>query len=351
MFACKNAKNEFNSLKNNEIKYAKTLQMEKDGENTKIHIINPESKKVYKYYVFKEKNATVPKGYIGLKCPIDRGIMLSATHIGMLSKIEGLSMIVGVSNSKYVYNEQLKQAIAEGRVKSMGDEGFISLESIIQTKAQIIVYSAFNSEFQDQDRLEKLGIICIPNFDWKETHPLGKAEWIKFFGVLVNQEDRAEKYFKQIERNYNELKTQAKKISKYPSVFSGNMMGGYWYTPGGSSYQAQFYHDAQINYKYSNTTEIGSIALGLEKVLKENKKTEYWLDPGESSIESILHKSPKLEHLDAVQKKNVYCYSHEINRYWELSAIEPDHILSDLLQIFHPDTFNRFPLYFYRKLN
>ena len=55
-------------------------------------------------------------------------------------------------------------------------------------------------------QIKKLNILCLPIYDWKETHPLGKAEWIKFIGYLVGKQDEANDYFKHLEIRYNLLK-------------------------------------------------------------------------------------------------------------------------------------------------
>ena len=76
--------------------------------------------------------------------------------------------------------------------------------------------------------------------------PLGQAEWVKFVGLLVGQEQKANEIFDAIAARYNELKelTAEGKVKKRPVVLSGEMRGGNWYAVGGESFLAQLFKDA-----------------------------------------------------------------------------------------------------------
>jgi len=193
-----------------------------------------------------------------------------------------------------------------------------------------------------------MGTTCIPNFDWKEHHPLGKAEWIKLFGYLTGKEKVANHYFNVLIKSYHSLVDKAKKSSNQPTVFSGNLIGEFWYAPSGESYLAKMFMDANARYVYTTSKGTGSLALSFEKVIAQNMHTEYWLNPGYSSLKEILSNNVNMQLFSCVKEKKVYCYSKNSNKFWELSAIEPDHVLSDLILIFHPDLVADKPLFFYQ---
>ena len=334
----------------NLIVFANTFEVIKDGENKRIHIINPESKTVEKYFLTKNTTTIIPKGYTSIKVPISSLIALSGTHIGMLSKINGISKIVGVSDKKYIFNTVLLKNINSGKVIDFGSESSIPFESIVKTNAQVLIYSGFGQQFPQNKQLLKMGTVCIPNYDWKENHPLGKAEWIKLFGYLIGKEKEATSYFIQIVKEYNTLKTKASKLKISPSVFSGNLIGDIWYTPAGESFTANQFKDANADYIYAKTKGIGSIELSMEKILTDNSNTKFWINPGASSIKELIKQNPKMNYFSAVKNKNVYCYSPKMNEFWELSAIEPQHVLSDLIRILHPNKQTNDPLYFYQNI-
>ncbi len=68
--------------------------------------------------------------------------------------------------------------------------------------------------------IKKTGIPVLINADWTETHPLGKAEWIKFFGALYNKNELAERLFNTIETNYTEAKKIAQNTTTQPTIKS-----------------------------------------------------------------------------------------------------------------------------------
>lgn len=348
--SCNTTESPKEELKGNIIKFAKNLKVFPTDEGYKLEIINPDTKKRYKYFLCSNGNHSIP-GYETIHIPIKGITVLSASHVGMLSKIDMIDKVKGVSNAKYVYNSQLKKQLLNGLTTAFGNEQSLSTEAIIKSKSDLVIHSGFSPEFTQEEQLKKLGILCIPNFEWKETHPLGKAEWIKFFGLLFNKMNASTKYFSEIEQEYSKLSDAAKKYISKPTVFAGNIFGDYWYTPAGNSFQAQLYADASAAYVYSDVKGVGSLAISLERIIKENRNTEIWLDPGNSSLDAILKTHASINHLKAYQTKRIFDYSHNMNKYWELSASEPHHVLSDLIQIFHAAPLDTNLLYFYKKLD
>ena len=333
----------------NEIDFAKTIEIFEDSIGCKVHIYNPDTKNTVRLYLAKT-NTNTPENYQFIQTPIRSIITLSGTQIGMLSELNSLGLIVGVSSKNYIYNPVVLKNIEANKIKDFGDETLISFEQIIESKAQLLMYSGFSSDFPHAEQLAKAGVICIPDYDWKEQHPLGKAEWIKFFGYLVGKEKLAKTYFEDCTKAYNELKKSVANTSTKPTVFSGNLTGTSWFTPAGESYYAMLLSDAGANYVYSKTKGVGSLDLSFEKVLNENRSTEFWVNPGISSLQSILKNNGKMDYFDAVKNKKVYCYSPNMNKYWEMSAIQPHYVLSDLIRILHPEKSKAKHSYFYENI-
>ena len=352
-FSCSTKTNSIKiEIGKSEIKYAENLEIIHSGKDVLVHILNPENHQIEKkYFIQKAKKSKVPDGYILLKQPIQSIIALSSTHIGMLQKLNVTSLVVGISNHLYVHDPLILKKYNAGQIIEMGEEGAIPVESIISSKAQVLMYSGFGKSFPHEEQLEKFGTNCIVNYDWKEVHPLGKAEWIKLFGCLVGKEKEANLYFKQIESEYQMLKKTALNSISKPSIFSGNLVGDIWYSPAGESYNAILFKDAQSDYVYKNSKGTGSVEKSFEQTLIDNKSTDYWFNPGVVTKKELLEFQPKFIHFKAVEKNKVYSYSYSGNEFWERSCIEPHHVLSDLIQILHPELRIKKKYYFYRKLN
>lgn len=345
--SCQEEKKAPYSAGGNIIRYAKHLRITENKLTTTIEILSPVSGKV-------EKLINVSTNMVKAKnfqlVPFERLAVLSSTHVGMLSILNSIDKIVGITNRHYVFNPSLLQNIEKGKVIELGEEGQIPVETLLKSKCQAIVYSGFGKEFPHEQQLNNAGVTCLVNYDWRETHPLGKAEWILLFGYLTGKEKEAQAYFKKIEKEYLALKTQALHLKDKSSVLSGNLAGETWFAPSGESFNAVLFKDAHVAYKYANTEGTGSVALTLERVLSDNLDTEFWINPGMPTKEKLFGFEPRLKFLGPVLKNPIYDYSRSGNRYWEMSAIEPHKVLSDYLHIFHPTEFTKRNLYFYQQV-
>lgn len=329
----------------NKVRYAKNLRITEQKLTTKIEILSPETGKV-------EQTMQVSKEIVQTthfkKVPVKRLAVLSSTHVGMLEILGEIDKIVGVTDRLYVHNPQLMKNIENGKVVELGEEKQIPVEKLLQSKCDVLVYSGFGKEFPHEKQLNGAGITCLVNYDWRETHPLGKAEWILLFGYLMGKEKEAYAYFQKIEKEYVTLKQKAAQCKEKPSVLSGNLVGETWFAPAGGSFNAQLFEDAHVQYVYAKTEGTGSLALTLERILTDNVDTEFWINTGMPTQAKIFGFQPKLKLLGPISKNPIYDYSRSGNRYWEMSAIEPHKVLSDYLQIFHPKEFNEKPLHFYK---
>ena len=351
-FSCseKNMKSEFIS-KDSIIEYAKNINIIEGKGFVLVHLINPETNQIEKKYILSKKNESSSReGYIPIKTPIKSIVALSSTHIGMLSKLNSTSFVSGISSHLYVHDPLILKNFKSGKIIEMGEENSIPVESIIASKASLLMYSGFGKSFPHEDQLEKIGIVCLANYDWREIHPLGKAEWIKLFGYLTGKESEAKSYFNSIKKEYLALKKAALKSKLKPTLFSGNMAGDIWYSPAGESYNAILFKDAGSSYIYAKSNGTGSISKSFEQILKDNHSTEYWFNPEVVTKNELLNSQPKFENFDAVKNNKVYSYSYSGNEFWERSAIEPHHVLSDLIHILHPKIKKTHNYYFYRQL-
>lgn len=334
------------------VSYAENLEIVEQKGSVLIHIKNPETHEIERRFVLQKKNGNIPDGYIRINTPIKSIITLSSTQIGMLAKLKKTEVIIGISNHNYVEEPSILKRFRQGDVIEMGEEGTIPVESIIASKTQILMYSGFGKTFSHEEQLERLGVTCIANYDWRENHPLGKAEWIKLFGYLTGKEKEAFAYFEKIEKEYKALVALARTSKTQPTLFSGNMAGDIWNSPAGDSYNAILFKDAKCNYVYAASKGTGSVSKSFEQILVDNKNTEFWINPGMFDSKQELFKfQPKFKHFEAVKNNKVYTYSYTGNQFWERSGIEPHHVLADLIQILHPELPHKKKLYFYRKLD
>ena len=80
-----------------------------------------------------------------------------------------------------------------------------------------------------------MGLPIVELADYMETTALGRAEWVKFYGLLWGAEKQADSLFSNTEKEYMRLKDLAKKAKYSPSVMMDKVENGVWYLPGGKS--------------------------------------------------------------------------------------------------------------------
>ena len=324
--------------------YARWLSITESENGVLISITNPDNI-TEKFEYFIGENGPANATTISIK---HHGLaVLSSTHVGMLGLLNEINAISAVADKKFCYNKELNDRINNGKVVSLGQETDLSAEMLLNSNSKLVVYSAFSGKLAIDNKLKKLGIITIPNFDWRETHPLGKAQWLLLFGYLTGKQDLAKKEFAAIVKRYNEVKSQSKKSNI--STLVGNLAGDFWYAPAGESYNATLLKDAGVNYIFKESKGTGSLSLTLESVFSKLDSVSLWLNPGFVSKELLLANNPKAAHFPVYSKGEIYCYAYDMNRFWEMSAIQPDLVLSDLQQIIDKFNSNK-KLHFYKRV-
>jgi iron complex transport system substrate-binding protein len=194
------------------------------------------------------------------------------------------------------------------------------------------------------------------NGDWNEQTPLGKAEWIKFFGALYGKQSKANEIFSKIENDYLTTVEIAKYATNHPTILAGDMYEDKWYLPQGTSWGCQLLKQANGNYLWEYTTGTGSLALSFETVLEKAKDADIWITSGQfASLQEMLNANPHYQQFKSFQNKKVYSFARRKGKtggvlYYELAPNRPDIVLKDIVKILHPELLHGYQPYFFEKL-
>ncbi len=344
----------------NEIKYAKGLEIYKYDGYSIVKVINPwpNANETFSY-VLKQKNGIVPdslKQLTVIPIPIKTIVVTSTTHIPSLEMLGVQNTLVGFPNTDFISSKKTRLRVDAGHVREVGKNENLNTEVLIDMQADLIVGFGINNSNPTLDNLQKSGLIVLLNGDWTEQSPLGKAEWIKFFGALYGLDSKANAVFTEIETEYNATLALAKKATKKPTVLTGAMFQDQWYVPQGESWAALFLKDAQADYLWSDTKGTGGTSVPFEMVLEKAQNAEFWIAPGDfSSLKQMSDSNPHYAQFDSFKNKKVYSYA--LNKgakggilYFEWSPTRPDWVLKDLIKIFHPELLADHKLFFFQKL-
>lgn len=273
----------------------------------------------------------------------------ASTHVGMMVSLNVRANVGAVSLGRYLYDPALKTQFNEGKLMEIGSAN-IPFEALSKQKITLWVSAGMEAlDPANAQRFKSLSILWVPNYDWREEHPLGKAEWLLFFGALTNRFDEAVRQFKAICVRYKTYQEKYPRGNQCAKVLVGNFAGDFWYSPLQNSYQAQFLSSADFCTFSMHYKGTGSMAVGTERIYKEAEGCELWLNPGFPSKTEILSAFPNAKKLKPFRQGKVYCYSHDLNKFWEQSALKPDLVLRDLIRIKNK-TKTDSSLYFYREV-
>ena len=343
-----------------EISYAEGFSIT-NFEDFKIVKVNspwPKAEKEFTY-VLAEKNVQLPDTLQfdqKVTIPINKIVVTSTTHIPSLESLGQENTLIGFPHLDYISSEKTRNLIQERKVEEIGENEHINTEVLLNLNPDVVIGFAVEGGNKTFETVNKSGIPVVYNGDWTETDPLGKAEWIKFFGAFYNQEQKAEEIFNEIEEEYLSAKKLAQQAENQPSVLAGSMYKDVWYLPYGNSWQAQFIKDAKANYLYAETTGNGSISAAFESVLDKAQNADFWIAPGSfTSYEQMQNASEHYQEFNAFQQQKIYSFAGVKGEtggvlYYELAPQRPDLVLKDLIKIFHPELLTNYETTFFKAL-
>ncbi|WP_407446505.1 ABC transporter substrate-binding protein [Fibrobacter sp.] len=327
-----------------------------------------------KRFVLRPKGSsigTLPKGLEGatvLQVPLARAVALSSAQVGFMARLGLENAIAAVGEGKFIADSALYERVQKGEVAEVGSGPTLSLEKLLALKPDLVMNFATGGAYDDYQRIEALGLPLMLTSEWQEEHPLAKAEWIKLFGILFDEESRADSVYRQSNEKYlsssnggvagvsparggseqqrgSEGETSPANSSEFripnselpcPRVLVGMSYGGVWYAPGGNSYTAQLIQDAGGRYLWAGTEE-RELRLPLEQVIALADSADIWINPGMfSTAEEILGAEPRVARIKAFREKRVFQNDGRKgpgggNDFYESAVAQPEKVLNDFV--------------------
>jgi len=345
----------------NAVKYAKGLQLYKYDGFTIVKVTQPwpDAKESFTY-VMQQNGTTLPdslKRYTVVNVPVKSAVVTSTTHIPSLELLGVENTLVGFPGTQYVSSEKTRVLIDNGQIKEAGANESLNTEVIIDMNPDAVVAFGIDSTNKTLNSLEQAGLKVLYNGDWTEQSPLGKAEWIKFFGALYGMDAKAEAIFSKIEKDYKEAQKLTQNSTAKPTVMGGAMLNDQWLLPEGNSWASLFLKDAGANYLWAESRGTGSLSLSFETVLEKAQDADYWIGPSQyTSLKQMAEANPHYAEFKAFKNKKVYSFSTKTGKtggliYYELAPNRPELVLKDLVFIFHPELLPGYKLQFFEQLH
>lgn len=344
---CKKKEAESDKKTGNSVEFADGLEIRNYGTYTVMKVTKPwpEATRTFTY-VCGESKENLPDSlaqYTFVKTPVQKMVVSSTTHISSLVALRQSDKLIGFPNLDYISSPEVRNLVTQGKIAELSDQQSLNFEKTINIEPEVIVGLSMDNETSKFNQFEKAGIPVLYNADWVETSPLGKAEWVKFFGVLFGKQKEADAYFKNIVSEYGKAKELVSTVKNTPSVLSGSVFQDIWYAPQGESWMAAFIKDAKGTYIWGDTKGTGSLSLSLETVLEKGINADFWIGPGQfTTYEELGSANKHYRQFRAFQQHKVYSYSLKKGAtggivFYEDAPNRPDQVLKDLIYILHPE--------------
>lgn len=318
---------------------------------------NPwDTAKILHTYVLVDKDQPLPQelpqGTL-VRTPLSKAVICSSVHCSLLKDFGALNSIGSVCDLKYIKLAEIEEGCRNGTIADVGDGMNPNIEKIIDLHPDAILLSPFENS-GGYGRVEKLNVPIIECADYMETSSLGRAEWMRFYGLLFGKKTEADAMFAAVERNYKDLQELVKPISFAPSVMCDLKTSSTWYTPGGNSTIAKLYSDAGANYIFREDTHSGSLPYPFEVIFEKGQQTDFWLirynQPVDKTYGELEKEFAPYAGFRPFKERNIYgCNTNRVP-FYEETPFHPDWLLKDLIKIFHPSLLEGYELRYYNKL-
>lgn len=369
-----------------QMKYAELLTIVKhnDGAYTEAIIENPWKKgtTLHKYILVpkgKEGDETVARLkddirensalQMGKACdivrtPLESNVVFTAPHCQLMYELGCKNAITGVCDKDYINIPDIKERVklSDGKASTSDTDKVIidcgssmqpDIERIIALKPEGLFISPFENS-GGYGKLDKLHIPIIETADYMETSPLGRAEWMKFYGLLFKSEERSDSLFSSIEKEYMTLKAEAAKLPLGLSILTERKMGSVWYVPGGKSTMGILLKDANAKYIFADDTHSGSLAYGPERILSKGTQIDVWAFKyfgGKALSKSdLLAEYEGYKALKTFNQNSIYQVDTSTQPYFELTSFHPEILLREFIILAHPKATQFGKLRFYQHL-
>ena len=248
--------------------------------------------------------------------PLENIYLVATSTMDFFRALDGIGSI-SLSGTKADgwYIDEAKEALESGAVSFAGKYNAPDYELILSKKCDLALESTMiyhNPEVKE--KLEEFGIPVLVEHSSYESHPLGRTEWVKLYGVLLDKEEEAEAVFEEQAEKLNSIK-DSENTGKTVAFFYINSMGSANVRKS-NDYVSKMIELAGGNYIFNDlgTDEEGlsTMNMGMEDFYAGARDADYiiynsTIDGELKSLDELLKKSELLKDFKAVKEGNVWC--------------------------------------------
>lgn len=302
--------------------------------------------------VLVQKGTTPPilegilKGASIIDIPVET-VAVNVQHSESFLRELGLENHINTIGGLYSYNNEMRNKAIEGELGQVGYSWHSppNIEVLIERKPDVFLMTMASMEHNES--LEKCRQLDIPTaavFDWAEKDYLARAEWIKFYALFFNAEEKANTVFRGIKDRITSLKALTVGLSEPESAIWGYYLNKQRWLMQINSFSGQYMRDAGLdNILLANTkpNADGTQVLSTEELLTKGKNAEHWII-GDIHA-SALPQEEIMSSFEAWRSGQLYHNMERVNPktnssdWYATAIVRPDTVVADLIKLAHPE--------------
>lgn len=308
-----------------ELTYAENFAVDYYKDGYKLVTVADSSR-----YLVVPKNGEAPEelaeDIVILKQPLYNIYIAATAVMDMFRELDALDRIrFSGQKAEGWYIEEAVKAMEEGRILYAGKYNMPDYELILSKGCCLAVENTMISHSPEvEEKLKKFGIPVMVDYSSYEKHPLGRVEWVKLYGTLLNKEEEAREAFQAQEDILKRIteETEAEESGAGKTVaFFYIAANGAVNVRKSSDYIPKMIDLAGGSYIFHSTGEEAgsksSINMQMEDFYKEARNADYLIynstvDGEIKTVEELLQKNSVLKDFKAVEEGNVYCTTSDL---------------------------------------
>ena len=333
---------------------ARLLSMERAQGYTVVTVGNPWKGGVLHRYVLVPCDSVLPDGLPDgtlVRTPVKNAVVYSSVHTSLLRELGAISAVRGVVDSQYFIDQDIVEGVKSGWIADCGNSMNPTVERVINMQPDAILLSPYQDASYGQ--IAKLDIPIIECADYLEFDPLGRAEWVKFYGELLGKREEADSLYDAVVNAYNEVKQKASAAQSRPTVVTEMVISGVWNVPGGQSYMARILNDAGGRYLWADDKNTGSLELDFNQVLAMAQDADYWFIKWTNinTLKDLQGVFDLNKEMAAFKHERVYVCDTDKTRFFDRIPFHPEVLLREFAAILHPELFPDFQNQMYHHID
>ena len=277
----------------------------------------------------------VPEGVIILQKPIDKIYLAATATMAMFCSCDALDHVrmSSIKENDWSFDEP-REAMEKGDIIYAGKYSAPDYETLFDEECNLAIESTMIDHTPEvKEMIEKLDVPVMIDRSSYEEDPMGRAEWIKLYGVLTDHQEEANAFFdEQMEKlaDLDDFENTEKTVAFFYQTADGKMV-----VRKSSDYVPKMIEIAGARYAFSDLdddTDRTSIDMSVETFYDTARNADYIIyngsiDGSVKTMADLLEKDPIMKELKAVKD----------NKCWVTgdSMYQRTDIVADMILDFH----------------